>query len=865
MPTNEEIAQQQALLQTHRRRLHELNKQKATFGSRTDPHITIEIDDIRAAIAAIEQKLHGWGVSVYPAHEGWLLAHPYAMLPNFTGRIAERDMLTAWLEQDTQHPLLVVKALGGFGKSALTWHWLMSDVAPDRWPRAVWWSFYETQATAENFIVHTLRYLGRDPNSYRSGQEAVMSLLHLLRAPGTLLVLDGFERALRAYHSLNAAYQGDADATPPGYDSRGCVSPLADDLLRHLSVRSDLRGKVLMTTRMRPAAIETRDELLVAAREHPLTALSLDDGVAFFRAAVIHGGRAEIERACRAYDCHPLSLRLLVGLCRRDLHQPGDIAAVDGLDISGDLVQRQHHVLEQSYATLDAAAQQWLRRIACFREPVAYAVLAVLAGSEAGGEEARSEEQKPSWFARLFGKPRPRSEQAQPAASPLDASLNTLVARGLVQRDPRSARFDLHPIVRRYAYERMGGGERSTTHDHLRGYFAALEAPGSVERMEELAEQIELYHHTLRAGLYDEAWQLFSDRLNHALYYQFGAYELRIELLRALFPDGEDKPPRLKDEGDHAWTLAALANSYSLAGHPRRAIPLLEQGNAIRERRGDKKNLAIGLGNLAYMAQLHVGALRAAEANLRRRIALCREIADEFREVVGHQELGRVLAYRGAWDEAEEELAAALALFEKVGHVQGQGIVWSHRALRWLLLARAGAAGDPAAEALAAAQRALDKAEARTQYPLERDYVRAHWLLGAAHLAGGALEAAAPRLEEALTRCRTINMVDHEADILLSLAQLRAAQGGAEEARRLAEDALLITERSGYVLQGADVRLFLAQQVRAAGDTAAAREHAREARRLATCDGPPDYTYRVAYAAAGALLEAGSGERGAGS
>ena len=30
--------------------------------------------------------------------------------------------------------------------------------------------------------------------------------------------------------------------------------------------------------------------------------------------------------------------------------------------------------------------------------------------------------------------------------------------------------------------------------------------------------------------------------------------------------------------------------------------------------------------------------------------------------------------------------------------------------------------------------------------------------------------------------------------------------------------------------------------------------HAREARRLETCDGPPDYTYTVAYDEAGALL-----------
>jgi hypothetical protein len=57
------------------------------------------------------------------------------------------------------------------------------------------------------------------------------------------------------------------------------------------------------------------------------------------------------------------------------------------------------------------------------------------------------------------------------------------------------------------------------------------------------------------------------------------------------------------------------------------------------------------------------------------------------------------------------------------------------------------------------------------------------------------------------------------------------------------------------VLQGADVSLFLAEQVLEDGDQARALAHAREARKLATCDGPPDYTYKVAYDEAGALLE----------
>jgi len=49
--------------------------------------------------------------------------------------------------------------------------------------------------------------------------------------------------------------------------------------------------------------------------------------------------------------------------------------------------------------------------------------------------------------------------------------------------------------------------------------------------------------------------------------------------------------------------------------------------------------------------------------------------------------------------------------------------------------------------------------------------------------------------------------------------------------------------------------LLLAELALDAGDKAAALEHAKEARKLAYCDGPPDYTYKVAYEEAGRMLE----------
>jgi len=191
--------------------------------------------------------------------------------------------------------------------------------------------------------------------------------------------------------------------------------------------------------------------------------------------------------------------------------------------------------------------------------------------------------------------------------------------------------------------------------------------------------------------------------------------------------------PQFQDEGEQAWTLNALANSYSLNGQPAQAVPLFEQAIAIDEKQGDKKSLAIELGNLAYMAQLPIGALQAAEANLRRQIALCQEIEDEFREAIGRQELGRLLAYRGLWAAAAATLDESLELFEKQDHVHSQsvGISWAYRALSALLQLRAGE--EQAVVALVAAGRSLELADevARTYYPTPRDYVRSHWLLGA--------------------------------------------------------------------------------------------------------------------------------------
>ena len=67
----------------------------------------------------------------------------------------------------------------------------------------------------------------------------------MLHPPGMLLVLDGFERVLRAFGGLDAAYQGDEEkpeggSGKPEGGERDCISPLAEAFLYNVALQPQL-------------------------------------------------------------------------------------------------------------------------------------------------------------------------------------------------------------------------------------------------------------------------------------------------------------------------------------------------------------------------------------------------------------------------------------------------------------------------------------------------------------------------------------------------------------------------------------------------------------------------------------------------
>ncbi|UCE07905.1 MAG: DUF4062 domain-containing protein, partial [bacterium] len=189
------------------------------------------------------------------------IAHPYPLPQNFTGREAEKSMLSNWF-YNAKEPILVLEAIGGMGKSALTWVWLKEILEkPEELAGVIWWSFYD--APFETFLPALYHYfiskeVTMDVGAYFSGE--LNQLVSILYHNNFLLVLDGFERALRGYAGMSAMYiqeKGFAGSQKAAEDwdkrQRDPVHPFTSRFLQYLT---NSKTKTLMTTRLFPTPLE---------------------------------------------------------------------------------------------------------------------------------------------------------------------------------------------------------------------------------------------------------------------------------------------------------------------------------------------------------------------------------------------------------------------------------------------------------------------------------------------------------------------------------------------------------------------------------------------------------------------------------
>jgi hypothetical protein len=562
------------------------------------------------AVASAVKKLHR--ITSIPAPPGPYIAHPYTLLQlrDLVGRQAELNALTDWVAKPGSEAfgarVFCFVAIGGMGKSALTWKWF-NQIAPNEMkPLAgrLWWSFYESDATFENFLNRALCYVsGQSEVEVRSlpWQEREAQLLRHLDEKPYLFVLDGLERILLAYHRMDASYLADDDydqqtanvvAGAIGLPAsaaqsfvgqhrlRQTTDPRAGAFLQKLAqVRS---SRILITTRLYPWALQLpngypRPGCLAVF----LRGLSDDDALTLWRASNVKGSRAELAPIFQSVAGHPLLVQALASEIANYKKSPGDFVRwrADHPEFdptSLPLVQSRSHILAFALEGLQAEVREVLHTLVGFRMPASYATLEAL----------------------LVGK-----KKACGTPKDLDRALTELEDRGLVGWDREANRYDAHPIVRGVVWQLTDAKDQRAIYTALEAHFEPMAVPEvrHIETLADLTPAIERYHTLIELGRYDDAFTLFADQLEDATCFRLAAHRESTAWLERLLPEGVEGVPPLVGRDQQSLFLNSLAIRYGLLGQPRRAASLFRRADEIDEQEDFKPGRQVKRSNLADM------------------------------------------------------------------------------------------------------------------------------------------------------------------------------------------------------------------------------------------------------------------------
>ncbi len=247
----------------------------------------------------------------------------------FVGRDSQLQELDDWAKPADPTNLLLYEAVGGNGKSMLTWEWTTKHATQvrDNWAGRFWYSFYERGAIMADYCQRALAYMTGQPlKELRKKKTAELRepLLAQLHAKPWLLILDGLERVLVAYHRIDAAEMPDEDANNPTdkiVDCNPCdaIRDEDNDLLRALAAAAP--SKILVSSRLTPRVLlNPSGQTITGAKRITLPGLRPADAERLLRSCGIEGDSAAIQSYLTTNcDNHPLVIGILGGL----INKPG--------------------------------------------------------------------------------------------------------------------------------------------------------------------------------------------------------------------------------------------------------------------------------------------------------------------------------------------------------------------------------------------------------------------------------------------------------------------------------------------------------------------------------------------------------------
>ena len=849
------------------------------------------------------------------------IAHPYTLLQskNVVGRQAELNLLTDWVTRNQQVPadvrLFNVVAIGGMGKSALTWKWF-NDIAPLELPKLagrLWWSFYESDAHYENFIIRALAYTaGLSEQDSRSlpPPEREDSLFRCLDEQPFLLVLDGLERILLAYSRMDAAYMADDDldertanqlAAAYGLPDniketylekhrlRRCTDPRAGRFLRRLSqVRN---SRILISTRLYPAELQSQTaQPLPGCYPLFLNGLKDDDALNLWREFGVSGARDELLPVFNAFGNYPLLLRALAGEIADYRPAPGDFSrwrkANPKFDPTRlDLKNAKTHVLQYALQGLGEVQKRVLHTLAAFRMPAGWETLEALFNNAQAIEtnqtsgaaaknplpagEGRVRESKTTPF--LENTDDEIQEQTLRNAASLNHPHPNPLPRGEGAKAPEDKAESLDQILTELEDRGLVGWDRRANrydlHPIVRGVVWAALADSA--RQEVYSQLYGYFDAAPRPPDWKQVETLEDLTPAIELYHSLIGLE-RYDDALAVFRNHLEKA-----------TLYRLSASRQRVEWLERFFP---DGWQSLPRLSSPRHRSFTLNSLAQAYRLS-GEPARATLLFHVKIGIDEAEQDENEAATGLRNLSSTLRLSGQLRTAEMAAVRALALTRKNTDNFRAGINERRRGFALATSGHNSAADTSLRRALAIfqakqeqrsegvvysvlAQHQLWQRQAAAALPLairagssaqvhrvEGDFIRAARLQGEAALGIGNLKSAEESLHHALDRARKVNRVEEELPALIALAELHRRREDYATARDLLEQIWDAAEHGPYPLLHADARNVLAQIECDQGNTLAAIAAATRAYQLAWCDGPP-YAYHFGLSNARRHLKA---------
>ncbi|MEU8393038.1 hypothetical protein [Micromonospora sp. NPDC048842] len=756
----------------------------------------------------------------------------------FVGRAGQLETLDDWASAAQPHPVLLFEAIGGTGKSMLTWQWVTKYapiVRPDLAGR-VWYSFYDSGATMADFCRHAVAYMTGRPLADLRGMKLTKLtelLLEQLRSRPWLLVLDGVERLLVAYHRHDAGQLPDelAGTSEEFADRDPCsaIRPVDDELLQQLTDATP--SKVLVTSRLTPQVLlNAANQPIPGVLVERLPGLRPADAEAMLRGCGVTGDSHRIQDYLQRHcDCHPLVAGIVAGLVNNYLPARGDFDrwATDPefggrLDLGDpDLPWKRNHILTAALEALPEASRRLLSALSILNDAVDYTTMAALHSDHrptpTGGERSDS--------------PVPMSKPQ--SSTTLATTVTDLERRGLLQYERNARRWDLHPVVRATARARLLPGERDRIGQQIIDHFSQ-QSSNTYEHaasLDDLRDALTVARTTVQIEQFNNAAELICD-LAETMAFRLEAYPELVALTRPILTVGRStqvvRPP----------VLARLATAAGIAlgelGLEHEAAECVKLSLTLRTELGDHFNICTNLRSItACLARLRRFTVAGRCINLTLELAGAVERREEqllTSQVWAMAYFGQL----GRWAEAERYWS----LLEPMNREVDINLMRPGTPNISYLLYVAFPQGRLTGEALSQAERIA--AGGRNRKGVRQLHLlRGRWLLQR-----GETAEAAEALQEAVRMARESGFPDVDAEALLALAQLRARSDRHNDARAVAHRLSSLNKPPHQTL--AELRHTL-------GDTAQAITHAQAAYAQAWAEGDP-YVDRYKLTQAETLL-----------